>query len=151
MSEKINNTLGKPEDIILERMKVGIHDWITDELSVQAHPNFWYDHIYRRMCLSIVAYVTSEKLQSTTQTVRISLTFTHPDGPWQTFKDKYFPIWLRNIFPVRMKDDVKTGEKDVTFERYAIYPKLPLAWPKSSEAFHVLHETYSESDTRVKE
>lgn len=29
--------------------------------------------------------------------------YQHPDGVWQCFKQKYFPYWLKEKFPIKIK------------------------------------------------
>ncbi len=40
--------------------------------------------------------------------------YQHPDGIWEYFKQKYFPYWLKEWFPVKMKI--------ITFTFRAVFP-----------------------------
>ncbi len=134
------------EKVVLERIEAGIVKYITSEMIVDVKPEIWMGAVLDSMCVSLRAYITAEKLQETTQTVTIPLIFSYPSGPWQMFKQKYFPTFLRNIFPVKEKTITKIGRKTVTFERYATYPKLPIVFPKYSNTLNVIKETIKESD-----
>ncbi len=136
------------EEVVLERLKVGIAKYITSEMMVDVKPEIWMDACLDSMCVSLHAYIIAEKLQETTQTVTIPLIFSYPSGPWQMFKQKYFPTFLKNIFPVREKMVTKIGTKTVTFTRYATYPKLPIVLPKYSNTLNVIKETIDESDIK---
>ncbi len=140
--------MSKIEEVLLERIKVGVAKYITNEFMIDVSPKVWLDYEMDRMCMSITAYIAAEKLQKTTQTVRINLDFSYPDGVWQMFKQKYFPTFLKNIFPIKENIITKMGEKTITFTRHATYPKLPLIWPKESQIYHVIKEMISESETK---
>lgn len=36
-----------------------------------------------------------------------------PAGKWQAFKDKYFPKWLKRIWPVKYNTEISVGFKTV--------------------------------------
>jgi len=53
-------------------------------------------------------------------------THAYPDGWWQWFRDKWFPRWWLKKYPVQMK----TITLKTVFKPKAIYPQLPLVFPK---------------------
>jgi hypothetical protein len=91
------------------------------QLKVDKHINYITDGIIYKVSTLIPA--------EDIKTEKHTITITYPDGWWQAFKEEYFSNWLKKKFPVRYVNKKET----VTFEAYAIYPKLPIVMPKCGE------------------
>ena len=66
---------------------------------------------------SLHTLIPAENLKEETHTVTVE----YPETWWQSFKEQYFPAWIKKKYPVRYKKKSET----VTFTAYNLYPKYP--------------------------
>lgn len=54
-------------------------------------------------------------------------------SPWQHFKALYMPAWFKYQFPVQ--SETKSGEVEVKFDRFALYPKANVELQRDQRFF----------------
>ncbi len=119
------------KNIVLERLKraasSSFNGLALDSLTL----NSYQDLVMDRLVYIVEHELPAEELENRSKTLNIS----YPSTWWQMFKEQYFPIWLKERFPIEMK----RVSKKYTFRKLATYPKLPLVFP---EAGPIVYRSY---------
>jgi len=76
-----------------------------------------YNSILHRLIYRLHTMIPAENMKEETHTFSV----TYPDGWWNAFKERYFPVWLLK----RCKIGYVTKGETVKFTAYMLYPKLP--------------------------
>ena len=85
-------------DVKLERLKLAVLAKVGPllddaDVSFSDHIEFMTDEIYMR----ITGRVWAENLDDTT------INYQHPCDWWQALKERFYPVWLLDKFPVKYK------------------------------------------------
>ena len=76
-----------------------------------------YNPILNQFVYRLNTMIPAENMKEETHTVSV----TYPDGWWNAFKERYFPVWLLR----RCKIGYVTKVETVKFTAYMLYPKFP--------------------------
>ncbi len=106
------------KEIILEKVKVGTRQYISDLMREELKLEFIEDIITQTTIASFRTWCWSEKIEERSHDVH----FRYPKTWWQMFKFQYFPKRFLKKYPVQF-ENVK---KRVTFSKTAAYPQLPI-------------------------
>lgn len=102
--------------IILKEYKISVQKTLS---SAVANDIKMLHHAAQDMHYEVISLIQS--LPSEVMDFRIEFVrFECPADTWQMFKSQYLPLWFIDIWPVKMHVD----ERQVKFERLAIFPKL---------------------------
>lgn len=119
-SESVNVNVKK---VILERLSCYATQ-IIDPGTVESFFDVRDDFVSGNLIATMRGYVWSNEVQNET----CSLTVEYPDGPWQSFKERYFPAWATRRWPVRLASKTTTH----TFICRATYPNFKHVAPVTS-------------------
>ncbi|MCK4359788.1 MAG: hypothetical protein KAW92_13815 [Candidatus Cloacimonetes bacterium] len=110
------------KSVLLEKLRVNTSQMVSGHTVATMELDVIENNTINALVFQLRAEVMAEKLEDRTQMV----TFKVPKSWWQRFKQEWFPKRLLKKFPIKLESYTKF----VTFEHYATYPELPLAFPK---------------------
>lgn len=122
MTDLADTVFETPLRHVLEQRKVAARLAVTREATL--HTSF--DMLVDQLVVRLESYVQTEKLVGDTKAVYLHLDF--PASPWQHYKQKHANAWWLRWLVVRRPVVLKTHsqQRDVVFERYALYPESAL-------------------------
>lgn len=119
------------QQIVLERLKVGLQHRVGRHMLESMRPEFVVDHLSGDLTARLEAYVLAEKLPPVELTGREFLTFMSPASPFQHWKRKHEAAWWLAWFvrrwPVREDATTRTVTMTVDLTRYRSYPEADYA------------------------
>lgn len=118
---------------IFEKVKLTFQESINPIIFQSLKSESFIPIVSKELVHRFTVTITGETLQDNTDTVR------WPAGPWNAFKEKYFPNWLLNKFPVCYVT------RTVRFDRKLYYPTFNYKFQGHKayihEELHIIQET----------
>jgi len=119
------------ESVLLEQIKVGVQQRVTDEVATTVRLSTWRDHMRDELVYRLTAFMLGEQLPPETIIEHQTLVVAVPASPWQQYKQshatRWWMRWLVRRRPVREVDHTRTAELRVDLRRYWAYPQAKIA------------------------
>ncbi len=113
------------EQIVLEKVKFGYKQVISQHL-MDADISFKLDDLMQRFEFYITGYLWGDD--------QLSKTVKYPSDWWQAFKERWFPVWMLERWPVRYTIH--------EWNARIVYPQLRIQMPKETRKLVMNSFTY---------
>ena len=110
-------------EVIVTKIKMASTIYLTDELLLDTECHAVYSEMLKGLLVRLKGYIWGENQEP----------IYYPVDWWQAVKDRWFPAWLKEQYPVRYTEiSIKV-----------LYPELKISMPK--EKHSVIIDKYTES------
>ncbi len=114
--KKVNAGAGLSREVQLEAIRIGLESRISDEMLLGTSVKVIQDVLYNQVRVAVRGFVWAES--ESVQRTEIK----YPRDWWQAFKERWFPKWLLEKYPV--------DYHHITVDVKAIYPDFKQALPE---------------------